>query len=462
MNRPSERAPNPLGTAPVSRLIVRYAVPSIISMLVMAAYNITDQIFIGRTVGMLGNAATNVAFPVVMLSSTFAILIGVGAAANFNIRMGEKKEDEAARFVGSGITALLGIGVLFTGFALLCKTPLLRLCGATDTVFPFARAYLGITAFGIPFFTFTQAAAHLIRADGSPLYAMAGSAAGALVNVFLDWLFLFYCKWGIEGAALATIIGQILSFLLCAFYFTRFKSVPLKRSVMAPRAPYLVKIAKLGFSNFVNFIIMSAVMIVMNNTLKYYGALSVYGSDIPLAVSGVIAKLNAVLTGMTVGLAQGCQPIFGFNTGAKNYGRVKETYKKACAATLVLGFTVFFVFQLFPREVVGVFGGGNERYFQFAEKYLRIFLMMVCVHGFQPLTVNYFTSTGKAKPGTLLSLSRQGFFLLPLLVALPAAFGLDGALYAGPVADGLAFVLSVLLVALDFRKMPAPPAAPPA
>ena len=230
----------------------------------------------------------------------------------------------------------------------------------------------------------------------------------------------------------------------------------MRLEMMRPRLEHLSAIVKLGFSIFVNHCVMSTVMIVMNNTLKHYGALSAYyGSDIPLAVSGVIAKLSAILTSLTVGLAQGCQPIFGFNTGAKHYGRVKETYKKAAAATLSVSFLMFLAFQLFPRAIAGIFGAGNERYFEFAEKYMRIFLLMVCVQGLQPLTVSYFTSTGKAKPGIMLSLSRQGLFLLPLLVTLPLVFGLDGALYAGPIADGLAFALSVYLVLRDFKKMPA-------
>ena len=450
---PDQKSQNPLETAPVAPLIAQYAVPSIISMLVMAAYNITDQIFIGRTVGMLGNAATNVAFPMSMLSSTLALLFGAGTATNFNINMGAKKEDEAAKFLGTGLTALLSVGVLFMCIVFIFKTQLLLLCGSTNTVFPFANAYLGITAFGIPFFTFTQAAAYLIRSDGSPAYSMLSTGAGAVLNVLLDWLFLFYFKWGIAGAALATIIGQFVSFVLCVFYFTKFKSFKVRLPMFGVKLPYLIKICKLGFSNFINHIIMSTVMIVMNNTLKYYGGLSAYGSDIPLAVSGVIAKLNAILTGITVGLAQGCQPIFGFNTGAKNYARVKETYKKACAATLTVSVLVFLVFQIFPRGIISIFGVGDESYFEFAEKYLRIFLMMVCVHGMQPLTVSYFTSTGKAKPAAVLSISRQGFFLIPLLVTLPMIFGLDGALYAGPIADTLAFLLSVVLIVVDFKRM---------
>jgi Na+-driven multidrug efflux pump len=206
-------------------------------------------------------------------------------------------------------------------------------------------------------------------------------------------------------------------------------------------------------ANFTNHIIMTTVNIVMNNTLKHYGALSVFGSDIPLAVSGVVAKLNTILSAFAVGLAQGCQPILGFNIGAKNYGRVKETYKKAFVFTVTISVVFFLAFQLFPRQIVSIFGGGNESYFLFAVRYMRIFMMMVCVYGIQPLSVNYFTATGKAKQGIVLSVSRQGAFLLPLLIILPMIFGIEGVLYAGPTADTFAVLLSVFLVFHDFRKM---------
>lgn len=444
---------SPLAYAPVVKLISKYAVPSIVSMLVNAAYNITDQIFIGHVVGMLGNAATNVAFPVVTLTMAFSQLVGVGTASNFNIALGAKEDGEARRFVGAGLTLMSCVGLLIMCVVLCFKTPILMLCGATDHVLPYAQLYLGITAIGIPFLLFSSAGSHLIRADGSPTYSMLCTVVGAVLNIFLDWLFMFVFQWGIRGAAVATITGQILSFLLCAGYFTRFRTFPIDRNMMGLDPGYIVRIAKLGTSNFINQTIMMLVNIVMNNTLKHYGALSIYGSDIPLAVSGVIAKLNSILSAFSVGLAQGCQPILGFNMGAKNYGRVKETYKKALAAALTISVAAFFLFQLFPRQIVSVFGSGDELYFQFAERYMRIFMMMVCVFGVQPLSVNYFTGTGNVRQGILLSLSRQGFFLIPLLILLPMRFGLDGALYAGPIADALACALSLSLVFLNFQKL---------
>lgn len=444
---------NPLGTAPVAGLIRKFAVPSIISMLVAAAYNITDQIFIGHVVGMLGNAATNVAFPLTTLTTAFAQLIGVGTAANFNINLGAKKKDEARKYIGTGLTLMSIVGILLMGIVLVLKTPILMLCGATEQVLPYAQLYLGITTFGLPFLLFTNAGSILIRADGSPSYSMSCTVVGAVLNVFLDWMFMFVFKWGIQGAAAATVIGQIVSFLLCVCYFPRFKTLKIERSMLGLKLGYVIRIAKLGTSNFINHTIMMLVNIVMNNTLTHYGALSVYGSDIPLAVSGVIAKLNSILAAFAVGLAQGCQPILGFNMGARKYGRVKETYKKAVSAAVVISIAAFLLFQIFPRQITGIFGSGDELYFEFAERYLRIFMMMVCVYGVQPVSVNYFTSIGNVRQGILLSLSRQGIFLIPLLILLPMQFGIDGALYAGPIADALACVLSLSLVAWNFKKL---------
>lgn len=454
MNHQIEGKGNPLGYAPIYGLIGKFAIPTIISMLVNAAYNITDQIFIGHVVGILGNGATNVAFPTVIFTVAFSQMIGVGTASNFNINLGAKREEDARRFVGTGLTLMAVVGVLIACIILLFKTPILLLCGATENVLPYAQLYLGITAFGLPFFLFSGAGSFLIRADGSPMYSMTCTIVGAVLNVCLDWLFMFVFEWGIQGAALATITGQFMSFLLCLFYFsTRFKTFKITVKTLGLRFQYVIQIAKLGTSNFINQTIMMLVNIVMNNTLTHYGALSIYGSDIPLAVSGVVAKLDSILSAFGVGLAQGSQPIWSFNMGAKNYNRVKETYIKVLPVTVGISVVTFLLFQLFPRQIVSIFGSGEELYFQFAERYMRIYLMMVCVYGVQPLTVNYFTSTGNVRQGILLSLSRQGFFLIPLLLLLPLCFGLNGALYAGPIADSLACILSLTLAFVSFKKM---------
>jgi len=453
MNDNSKANGNPLGYEPILALIGKFAIPSITSMLIAAAYNITDQIFIGHLIGMLGNGATNVAFPVVTFTTAFAQLIGVGTAANFNINMGAKREKEARLFIGTGISFMSIIGLYIFCIVFFLKRPILLLCGATENVFPLAMTYLSIIAIGLPFQLFTTASSSLIRADGSPAYSMICNISGAILNVFLDWLFMFVFGWGIKGAAMATVIGQILSFLLCAVYYLQFRAFKITREMLGIKWEYAKQIVKLGTSNFINHIIMMLVNIVLNNSLKIYGAMSIYGSDIPLAVSGVIAKLNSILVAVSVGLAQGCQPILGFNMGAKNYLRVKETYKKAVSIAMAISIIVFVLFQSFPRQITGIFGSGSDLYFQFAEQYLRIYMFMVCVFGIQPLTINYFTGTGNVKQGIILTLSRQGAFLIPLLLILPRFLGLTGILYAGPVADFAACCLSLIMVTINFRKL---------
>ena len=446
-------AGNPLGCAPIPALIRQFAIPSVVSFLVSSAYNITDQIFIGHTVGILGNAATTAAFPVVTITTALSQLSGVGTAASFNLHMGAKEPEEAKTYVGTGLTLAAVTGLLLGLLVLLLTTPILHLCGATPDVLPYAQSYLGITGFGIPLLLFINASNMIIRADGSPNYSMLCTVSGAVLNIALDALFMLVFHWGIQGAAAATVIGQILSCALCLAYFPRFKAFPIRREMLGLRLTYVVRIAKLGVSNLLNLTMLALMNIVLNNTLTHYGAQSIYGSDIPLAVAGIVSKVNSILMSFTVGLAHGCQPIFSFNMGAKNYARLKETYKKAAVAALCFSFLAFFAFQLFPRQITSIFGTGEELYYRFATQYLRIFMMAVCLIGIQPLTVNYFTSTGDVKRGIFLSLTRQGLFLIPLLITLPLFFGLNGVLAAGPAAETLSFVLSLSMVALSFRRL---------
>ena len=451
-NNPEE---NPLGYAPIGGLILKYAIPAIISMLVTAAYNITDQVFIGNVIGMYGNGATNVAFPLVTMCAALAQITGIGSASNFNIKMGAKNTDEAARYVGVGLTMMVFVGVLLAAVTRILLKPLMIAFGATDNALPLAMEYTGITLYGIPFLIFSNACSHLIRADGKPTYSMICTITGAVLNVFLDYLLMFPFNMGIAGAAYATVIGQIVSAAMVAQYMLRFRSVKIIRNFLIPKLRYIIGIIQLGTANFINQFVMMAVQITMNNVLTRYGAESTYGSDIPLAVAGVIAKINSIYIALAVGTALGCQPIHGYNTGARKYDRVKATYKRALIFALAISIVSFACFQLFPRQIISIFGGGSELYFQFAERYMRVFMMMICISGIQPLTVNFFTASGKAKQGIFLSLTRQGLFLLPLLLILPLFFGIDGVIFAGPIADFLAVALCLTLVAFEMRKLTA-------
>ena len=443
-----------LGTAPLTPLIAKYAVPSIISMLVGAVYNLTDQIFIGHVVGVVGNAASNVVFPTVTLSTAICMLLGIGTAANFNISQGAGKLDEARKYVYTGLTVTAAIGLLTGLLVYLFRGQIIDLCGASPSgnVYPYAKDYLTISAIGLPFYIFASAAATTIRADGSPRYSMLYSIVGAALNVGLDWLFMYPLGLGIKGAAMATVISQVISFVMAVLYFFRFKAFDLRMRDITVSVPHMRESMKAGIPTFINQILLMTTNIVLNNMLETYGAQSNYGADIPLAVSGVAQKTNMIMISFAVGIAQGCQPIWGYNLGAKNYHRVKGTYYRAFAAAFGIGVLFFVALQLFPREIVSIFGTGSDLYFEFAEKYLKIYMMFVFFQNIQPVTVTYFSATDNPRQGLLVSLSRQGLFLIPLLIILPKYMGIHGILTASPISDALAFIVSISMVLLSFRK----------
>lgn len=445
---------NRLGTAPLIPLIASFAVPSIISMLVGAAYNVTDQIFIGHVVGMLGNAATNVAFPTVTFATGISMLFGLGTAANFSICQGAGEEEEARKYIHNGLTGAALAGILIGLIVFLFRGQIAVLCGADagGKVFPYAVAYLSITSIGLPFQVFTHSSSSIIRADGSPRYSMLCTVSGAIINVFLDWLFMFPFGWGIRGAAAATALAQAISCLIALAYYPRFKAFRLSIKELGISVMHTKMSMAAGIPNFCNHMLMMITNIVLNNVLAEYGSMSIYGSDIPLAVSGVAQKTSMIMISFAVGIAQGCQPIWGFNLGAKKYDRVKGTYWRAFSAAFIIGVIFFAALQLFPREIISIFGTGGDLYYEFAERYLKIFMLFVFFQNIQPISINYFTATGNHRQGLLVSLSRQGLFLIPLLIILPKYMGIDGILVASPIADALAFVMSVSMVIVSFRS----------
>lgn len=444
---------NPLAEEKIGRLIARFAVPAIISMLVSSLYNIVDQIFIGQGVGMLGNAATNIAFPVSIICTATALLLGIGSASNYNLEAGAGRNDRAAEIAGNGLAMLVICGVVIGAVVLIFLNPLLHLFGVTKEILSYAQDYTGITAIGIPFLILTTGGNHLIRADRSPTYSMTCMLTGAILNTILDPLFIFVCHWGIKGAAAATVIGQVVSGLMVIYYFSKKRKMELKRSMFLPKAGYLKMIVSLGMASCINQIAMAIVQITMNNTLRYYGAQSMYGSEIPLACVGVISKVNMVFMAIAIGIAQGCQPIWGFNYGAHNYDRVREAYKKAFAICIVLGVVFFGCFQLFPRQIVSIFGSGSEAYFHFAERYFRIFMFVTFLNGIQPMSSAFFTSIGKSKLGIVVSLTRQIIFLLPLILIFPLFMGIDGVMYAGPIADGAAALVAIIFAEREMKAL---------
>ena len=444
---------NPLGAAPVGGLILKFAIPAIISMLVSAMYNIVDQIFIGQGVGMLGNAATNVAFPVTTIATALALLLGIGGASNYNLEMGARKEQKASSIAGTALSTLVITGAVLALVVLLFLRPLLGLFGATTDVMPYAVDYLGITAVGLPFYVLSIGGNHIVRADRSPTYSMTCVLTGAVINTILDPLFIFGFGWGIKGAAWATVIGQVVSGILVIIYFGKFRKMYLETGMLKPSAECLKAIVSLGMASCINQIAMAIVQIVMNNILRYYGGLSVYGSDIPIACVGVISKVNQVFMAICIGISQGCQPIWGFNYGAKKYDRVRFAYRYSMIACTAIATVFFLCFQLFPHQIVSIFGTGSDLYFQFAERYLKIFMFMTFANGIQPMSSGFFTSIGKAKLGIVMSLTRQVLFLLPLIVVFSLIMGIDGVMYAGPIADAAALSLAILFARRELVAM---------
>lgn len=446
---------NPLGSQPLPKLLRSFAVPSILAMLVSSLYNIVDQIFIGQGVGYLGNAATNVAYPLTTICLAIALLIGIGGAANFNLNLGAGRPEAARRVAAAAVTMMVTLGLLYMVLVELFLPQLLRLFGGTDSVMPYAIQYTRITALGMPLLILTNAISNLVRADGSPRYSMTCMLLGAIINTILDPVFIFVCHWGVAGAAWATVIGQAASCAMAVAYLPRFRNIHLQREDFRPRPALWRRIASLGLSNSMNQIAITFVQIILNNSLTYYGAQSTYGSEIPLATSGIVIKINAILLGIIVGISQGTQPIISFNYGAGKYDRVCGIYRLAVRLSLIISAVGFVAFQLFPKQIVSLFGTGDHLYFEFAVKFMRTYLFMVVVNCVQLLSSNFFAAIGKPIRGLLLALTRQVFFLVPLLLILPRIWGLDGLLFAAPVADFIAFVTSALTMRAELRRLSA-------
>lgn len=444
---------NSLGTVPVKKLLINFAVPSIIAMLVSALYNIVDQFFIGRSIGTLGNAATNIVFPLSTSCVALSLLFGIGGASTFNLAMGAKKEHEGAFYIGNAATLLFSSGIILCIIVQLFTNPLLKFFGSPENVMEYAIPYTRITSLGFPFLIFATGGGHLIRADGSPKYTMICNLTGAVINTILDPILIFGFNLGMVGAAIATIIGQICSGLLVINYIRNYKTVNLKLDHLKLKWLYTERIISLGASPFFNQIAMMVVQIVMNNSLTYYGASSVYGESIPLACSGIINKVNMIYFSIIIGTSQGLQPIVSFNYGAKQYSRVKEAYMLASKYGFIISSIAFIIFQIFPRQIISLFGSGSEMYYKFASSYFRIFLFFTFLNFVQPITSNFFTAIGKPMKGILLSLTRQIIFLLPLIIVFPLFIGIDGIMFAGPVADFMAGATGILLAYFELKKL---------
>lgn len=443
---------NPLGVEKTGVLLRQFAIPSIIAMLVSSLYNIVDQFFIGRSVGELGNAATNISFPLSISCVAIALLFGIGGASAFNLHMGKGEKDKAVYFMGNALVMLFGCGLFLCMITQIFLEPMLRFFGSPDNVLDYAKIYTRIVSIGFPFLILTTGGGHLIRADGRPKISMLCNLTGALINTVLDAVFVFVCRWGMAGAAAATVIGQVVSACLAVWYLAHCKSVTLERQHLILQKDKVSMIAALGAAPCSNQIAMMVVQIVMNKSLKYYGSLSSYGESIPIACAGIITKVNQVFMSFIIGLSQGLQPIVSFNYGARQYERVKKGYFQAIGVAFGMALAAFCMFQFLPRQIISIFGNGSEEYYRFAVNYFRIFLFFTFANGIQPISSNFFTAIGKPKRGVFLSLTRQILFLLPLLLIFPLFMGIDGIMYAGPVADFLAAVVTVVMISRELRR----------
>ncbi len=451
----SDTKQNRLETEPVASLLRSFAVPSIIAMLVNSLYNIVDQFFIGQTVGTLGVAATNIQYPLSIACAAIGLLFGVGGASSFNLAIGQSRFDtgerkKAAGYMGNAIVSMVTLGVLLFAVTELFLNPLLLLLGSPNDTLPYASVYTRIVAFGFPFQILSLGGGHLLRADGRPRTMMICNLTGALTNVVLDALFLMVFDMGMFGAALATVIGQIAACLMVAYSLMHTRTVTLKRSDFSVSFASLKQITSLGMAMFFTQIAMMVVQIVLNNSLKHYGALSSYGSSIPIAASGIIMKINQIYLSVVIGISQGMQPIIGYNYGARRYDRVRRVYLLSMISGFVISLIAFLLFQIFPEQIISLFGTGSPEYYDFSIRFFRIFLLFTFVDFIQPLTGNAFTAMGKSGKGAFMSLTRMVLFLLPLLLILPVFFGIDGILYAGPIADGLAAVVCIAFAIREF------------
>ena len=440
-------------TEPIGRLIAKFAIPCVISLLVNSLYNIVDQIFIGWGVGYLGNGATNIVFPITIVALSLSLMIGDGGAAYLSLKLGEGDIESAKKGVGNAIVMVTVVSILLTAVFLIFINPILDLFGATDVLRPYALQYGTIIGIGLPFMMIPGALNSMIRADGSPKYAMFSMALGAVINTIFDPVFIFVFHMGVQGAAIATVMGQVASFIVSVIYLPRFKTLRFDAACFRLKPRTCGNIASFGVSSFITQFAITIVMALTNNLLAIYGAESVYGAEIPLTATGIVMKVNQILISILVGIAVGTQPIIGYNYGAKNFTRVKKALDIAFVISEIISILAFLIFQFTPMTIVSIFGSEEGLYNEFAVMAFRIFLLLCPLTGFQTVVSVYLQAVGKPVKSAILSLARQIIFFVPAALILPKFLGVTGVLWTGPVADGLAFLLSLSLLIYERSQL---------
>mgnify|MGYP004466837725 CR=1 FL=1 len=448
-----EKEENILGTEKIGKLIRKFSIPCIISLLVNSLYNIVDQIFIGWGVGYLGNGATNVVFPLTMICLAFSLMFGDGASAYLSLKLGEKKKEEASKGVANGIMISIITAIVLCALILVFLPQLLNIFGCTDALRNYAISYGRITAIGLPFMMIGTTLNSIIRSDGSPKYSMTSMVLGALLNLSLDPIFIFVFKMGVQGAAIATVLSQILTFVINIAYIKRFKSIKLTKEQFKLEKNVVKKVSMLGISSFITQMSIVFVMATENNLLGKYGAESEFGSEIPITVLGIVMKISQILNSIIIGIAAGAQPILGYNYGAGKNDRVKKTLKTVLGISLIISTFAFILFQTIPDKLISIFGSGDELYMDFACIAFRTYLMLCICNGIQIPSGIFFQAIGKSIKSAILSISRQIAFLIPAMIILGKTFGIHGILFAGPIADGLAFILAVTFLFREVRSL---------
>ena len=442
----------------INKLLLSFALPCVISMLINSIYNIVDQIFIGKGVGTLGNAATNVIFPLVIIFNAVAGLIGNGAAANLSLKLGEGKKEEGGKIIGSAVTISFILALILSVLSYIFLPKLVYMFGCTNSVYKYAIDYGRIIILGAPFMIIYSSLSQLIRADGSPKYSMILLVIGAIINIILDPIFIFVFHLGVKGGAIATVIGQVVSFIMAIFYLKKVKSVKLnKSSFFIDRS--ILRTLGLGLSSFITQGTVLALFIFMNNMMTKYGVYTKYGADIPLSVYGVISKINSLFISTILGISIGAQPIIGYNYGAGNYKRVKETLRKVLIINCVVGICFNIIFFLFPESIVSIFisktDSNYKLFLEFAVVICHSFLLLMGINFLEMTTSIVVQSLGNVKKATMVSFIRQIILFIPLACILCITFnkGIYGVLNAGPIADSITFIIAIFVLKSEYKKL---------
>lgn len=449
---------NDLATEKINKLIISFAIPCVISMIINSIYNIVDQIFIGKGVGTLGNAATNVIFPLVILGNAIAGLIGNGAAANFSLRLGEGNKDSAKKIVGEAITLSFIVSIIFILISFILLPKLLYFFGCTENVYSYAYDYGKIILIGMPFMIVYSVFSNIIRADGSPKYSMVMLIIGAIINIILDPIFIFGFNLGVKGGAIATVIGQIISFIIAIVYLKKFKTIKLEKDDFK-LSKNIFKILSLGLSSFITQLTILVLFVFMNNIMTKFGAKSVYGADIPLSVYGVLSKINSIYVSIILGVSIGVQPIIGFNFGAGNIDRVKEVLKKVIILNFLIGIVFNVILYCFPKEIVSIFitssDANYDLFMEFAVLMCKTFFMVCALNAVEMTTSIVIQSLGHVKKATAVSFIRQIILLIPISLLLCITFnkGIYGVLDAGRISDSITFIIALIIYINEYKGL---------